>query len=235
MLPTPAKFHYIFNLRDLSRVFQGVFQCDVPVGRARCLATTSETSGRAVGARVPARLRRPLINHEDKEWGASAHLEAHRARATARRRGAQAASRRVLFVDFMRDGGEDEETGEELPPPKVYEPVRPSGRAVSLDDVRRRDRRFMGQVQRDDKLSRVPTWCSSTTRCTTSCASRASCARPRGSALLIGVGGSGQAVAHAARRVHRRRVPVPDPRSPRRTTSGEPVRGLEAALPASRA
>ena len=62
MLPTPAKFHYVFNLRDLSRIWEGMLkvrtrECrDVPT----LLSLWKHECTRVIADR--------FINQEDRDW-----------------------------------------------------------------------------------------------------------------------------------------------------------------------
>ena len=178
MLPTPAKFHYIFNLRDLSRVFQGVFMCPVE----EVLKTDTLLLGlwKHECERVFADR---LVDEVDKGWFAKTIDKLLEDQFGVSKAAALKAP--MYFVDFLRDGEEDPDTGEELPPPHVYEPV------AGLPECRERVQMFcdrfndafklyaVDMVLFDDALLHFMRICRIMRT-------------PRGSALLVGVGGSGK-------------------------------------------
>uniref|UniRef100_H0WXE9 Dynein axonemal heavy chain 8 n=1 Tax=Otolemur garnettii TaxID=30611 RepID=H0WXE9_OTOGA len=118
MLPTPSKFHYIFNLRDLSRIWQGMLtikaeECDsLPV----LLSLFKHECNRVIADR--------FITPEDEQW-----FNVHLIHAIEENIGSDVAScilPEPYFVDFLREipeptGDEPEDTVFETP--KIYELV----------------------------------------------------------------------------------------------------------------
>ena len=184
LLPTPAKFHYLFNLRDLSRVFQGIFTIDV---------TTTLDSSFTLLALWKHECERvfsdKLVDHKDKNWFAKeifTVLEQFSGKFGAdieKLKGQE----KIYFVDFMRDADEDPETGELLPAPKVYEPLP----TEELDNARTKGKFYMEKFNEAYKLLRMELVffhdaLEHLTRITRLFG------LSRGCALLVGVGGSGK-------------------------------------------
>jgi len=188
MLPTPAKFHYLFNLRDLSRVFQGIFAIDVKetlqssftllaLWKHECMRVFSDK----------------LIDYKDKDWFAKeifvvldGFSNAFGADVSKLKEKEQTTGQ-IYFIDFMREPGEDPETGEPLPAPKIYEPVE----TPQFDDTRKMSLAYMAKFNEAFKLLKMDLvffhdalehLCRITRLFGLS----------RGSALLVGVGGSGK-------------------------------------------
>ncbi|XP_032037004.1 dynein heavy chain 5, axonemal-like [Aythya fuligula] len=176
MLPTPAKFHYIFNLRDLSRIWQGI------------LTVTSEVcqSISVLVALFQHECRRVIADRftsqSDKDW-----FEDMMKKIAAAEHGQnlfENGSTELYFADFLRDAPEatgDEPDDIDLKAPKIYEPI------PSLDYLAERLQMFMQQYNETIRGSKMDldaiTHLIKISRIIRT---------PQGNALLVGVGGSGK-------------------------------------------
>eukprot|EP01028_Stygiella_incarcerata_P006636 TRINITY_DN270_c0_g1_i1.p1 TRINITY_DN270_c0_g1~~TRINITY_DN270_c0_g1_i1.p1 ORF type:complete len:4523 (-),score=1222.92 TRINITY_DN270_c0_g1_i1:192-13760(-) len=178
MLPTPSKVHYIFNIRDLSRVFQGVMQCTpqlvssgeflLDLWKHECTRVFSDR----------------LNDVEDKIWYDKT-IETL-IKSEYGQEYAKVASRNKYFVDFLRDAKVDPETGEAIEDrPMVYEP------APSLEHLTDRLYDFMESYNDEHKVRKLDlvlfdSAVKHLVRITRILR------LPRGNALVVGVGGSGR-------------------------------------------
>ncbi|OXB65796.1 hypothetical protein ASZ78_008863, partial [Callipepla squamata] len=117
MLPTPSKFHYIFNLRDLSRIWQGM----LTIKAEECMNTTvllalfKHECSRVIADR--------FVTPEDTAWFDKAITKAVEECVG---RGVAVPQAEPYFVDFLRDIPES--TGDEpedfvFEAPKIYEQI----------------------------------------------------------------------------------------------------------------
>ncbi|XP_043563465.1 dynein axonemal heavy chain 5-like [Chiloscyllium plagiosum] len=182
MLPTPAKFHYVFNLRDLSRIWQGMLNATAEVicYKEMLLKLWKHECTRVVADR--------FINSEDCEWFDQTLIHVATEELGDEIKSVINVESEDLFVDFLRDppeatGEEPEDTEYEMP--KVYEAIE------SLDMLKERLNLFMflyNETVRGGHLDLVFFEDAMIHLAKISRIIRT----PRGNALLVGVGGSGK-------------------------------------------
>ncbi|KAK1795394.1 hypothetical protein P4O66_010566 [Electrophorus voltai] len=180
MLPSPAKFHYIFNLRDLSRIWQGILSIGAEVCRGQevLVSLSHHECTRVIADR--------FIDQNDREI-----FDGILERIIEEDHGSGLVGCGLweeYFVDFLRDAPEmtgDEPEDTEVLAPKIYEPIpsfsilserlalflqqyNESVRGTNMDLVF-----FKDAMIHLIKISRI-------------------IRTPQGNALLVGVGGSGK-------------------------------------------
>uniref|UniRef100_A0A8C4NM26 Dynein heavy chain 5, axonemal n=1 Tax=Dicentrarchus labrax TaxID=13489 RepID=A0A8C4NM26_DICLA len=173
MLPSPAKFHYIFNLRDLSRIWQGILTVKSEVCQSSELlsALFHHECCRVIADRFIDSSDRQTFNSIMEKVSLTEHAQWD-----------------SCFVDFLREAPEatgDEPEDTELEAPKMYEPI------PSMDALAERLSVFQQQYNeavRGGAMDLVFFKDAMTHLMRISRILRT----PQGNALLVGVGGSGK-------------------------------------------
>uniref|UniRef100_A0A8D8LAT7 Dynein heavy chain 8, axonemal n=2 Tax=Cacopsylla melanoneura TaxID=428564 RepID=A0A8D8LAT7_9HEMI len=113
MLPTPAKFHYIFNLRDLSRIWQGM--CIIRGSECKNASTLYKLWRHECMRTISDR----FVSQEERDWFANC-LETNAKKMLPKYDSLD--TKEAIFVDFLREAPEP--VGDEVPlAPKIYELV----------------------------------------------------------------------------------------------------------------
>ncbi|XP_026319440.1 dynein heavy chain 8, axonemal-like [Hyposmocoma kahamanoa] len=180
MLPTPAKFHYVFNLRDLSRIWEGILF----IKREEC--TTINTALKLWFHECLRVISDRFTTYEDKAWFETNFWTT--ATVELSEYVNDFPTEETYFVNFLREpadptGDEDEEISTDAP--KIYEEM-PSWEVIltfllKFQDIFNEQVRgahldlvfFHDAMVHLFIISRVIN-------------------TPRGNALLVGVGGSGK-------------------------------------------
>nr|AML30859.1 axonemal inner arm dynein heavy chain 3 [Marsilea vestita] len=167
LLPTPSKSHYTFNLRDLSKVIQGVLRADP--GRTQALHSIV-----SLWLHEAMRIFQDrLINNEDRTWF-SKTLSIQLEKQFNVQWSDVITHERLIFCDFLVPGAE----------PRIYEEVKDFQKLSQIVDQYLEDYNnvssapmklvmFLDAIEHAARICRV-------------------IRLPLGNALLLGVGGSGR-------------------------------------------
>uniref|UniRef100_A0A8C4H102 Dynein, axonemal, heavy chain 5 n=1 Tax=Dicentrarchus labrax TaxID=13489 RepID=A0A8C4H102_DICLA len=182
MLPTPAKFHYIFNLRDLSRIWQGMLNTNAEVVNSVqvLLALWKHECKRVIADR--------FTMPEDVEWFDQALAKLVEEELGEDHKNMVDYGLDRYFVDFLRDA--PEATGEEpedsdFDLPKVYEPME------SFESLKDRLNMFLNHYNESIRGTGMDMVFFQDAMIHLVKVSRI-IRTPGGNALLVGVGGSGK-------------------------------------------
>merc|ERR1719160_397822 len=181
LLPTPARFHYIFTMRELARVFQGIqtTPMDSVPNETMLIQLWRHETTRVFADKLARIVDKDFIDKQVQEF-CMQHFGEEMAEKTSLKVAGE-----VWFADFQRDSEEDPETGEDIGAPQVYEIV------PSLESIRKRayenlvkfneafPAKVMNLVVFDDALRHLMKI-------------NRTIQQKRGSAMLVGVGGSGK-------------------------------------------
>ena len=168
LLPTPAKFHYTFNMRDISKVFQGILM----IKPRRCADT--DTFSKLFVHEAFRIFYDRLINEEDQLWFKKTTLEMCSRHLKMSYSEDDLYAKPIVFADFLKPDAD----------PRFYEYVPDLNKltAVVSDLLDNYNAEFPTQMNlvffidaltHTARISRIMR-------------------QPRGNAMLIGVGGSGK-------------------------------------------